>query len=248
MASTKQLTSKQNFRLFITRQEKKLACLNEEKKTKKKLHLVLDLDHTLIHTVYVSMLSEKEKYLIEQVDSMADLWRVNKDHTDEYIVKLRPFVREFLQEASKLFTMYVYTMGCYSYAQTVLDLIDPEKAYFGNRVITYEKSPSKKTLALLAADKRTVVIVDDTREVWPHDKRNLLEITRYFFFRDETKSESYAEKKRDESRSKGPLANVLKRLNNAHRRFGEDLGSKDLRILIREPCRQKTMSKMLCSF
>lgn len=235
--STKQLTPKQNFRLFITKQEKKLACLKEEKKTKK-LHLVLDLDHTLIHTVYVSKLSEKEKYLIEQADSKVDLWRVNKDTTSEYIVKLRPFAREFLQEASKYFTMYVYTMGCYSYAQTVLDLIDPEKVHFGNRVITHEKSPSKKTLALLRADKRTVVIVDDTREVWPHDKRNLLEITKYFYFRDETKSESYAEKKRDESRSKGPLANVLKRIKNAHRRFGEDLGSKDLRILIREPCRQ----------
>lgn len=218
----------------------KLACLNDEKKKmKKKLHLVLDLDHTLIHMVLVSDLSEREKYLLEEADSRQDLWRCNKDSPYEFIIKLRPFLHEFLLEANKLFTMHVYTMGNSCYAQDVLKLIDPDKVYFGNRVITREASPCNKTLDLLVADTRRVVIVDDTISVWPHHKRNLLQITKYIYFRvDGTKWDSYAEEKKDESRKSGSLANVLKFLEDVHKRFEEDLDSKDLRLLIPYPCRQ----------
>ncbi|KAH0890366.1 hypothetical protein HID58_052795 [Brassica napus] len=159
----------------------------------------------------------------------------DKGNPNEHLIKLRPFLDEFLREANKLFYMYVYTMGTYRYAQNVLSLIDPDKLYFGDRVITREKSPHKKTLDLLSADKRRVVIVDDTSSVWPQHKRNLLEIAKYIYFRDGMKWESYAEKKRDESRSKGALSNVLKLLQQAHRRF-QDFDSNDLRLLIRDPC------------
>ncbi|XP_013732023.1 RNA polymerase II C-terminal domain phosphatase-like 5 [Brassica napus] len=230
---------KQCFSLFDkTKRRNKPSRLNEEKKKKKKkkkLHLVLDLDHTLLHSIHVSKLSQKEKYLIEEVGSRVDLWKFDKGNPNEHLIKLRPFLDEFLREANKLFYMYVYTMGTYRYAQNVLSLIDPDKLYFGDRVITREKSPHKKTLDLLSADKRRVVIVDDTSSVWPQHKRNLLEIAKYIYFRDGMKWESYAEKKRDESRSKGALSNVLKLLQQAHRRF-QDFDSNDLRLLIRDPC------------
>ncbi|VYS48219.1 unnamed protein product [Arabidopsis thaliana] len=180
-----------------------------QKKKKKKLHLVLDLDHTLLHSVLVSDLSKREKYLLEETDSRQDLWRRNVDGY-EFIIKLRPFLHEFLLEANKLFTMHVYTMGSSSYAKQVLKLIDPDKVYFGKRVITREASPFNKSLDLLAADKRSV---------------------------DGTKWDSYAEAKKDESQSNGSLANVLKFLEVVHKRFEEDLGFKDLRLLI--PCRQR---------
>ncbi|WZZ41136.1 hypothetical protein YC2023_037395 [Brassica napus] len=229
---------KQCFSLFDkTKRRNKPSRLNEEKKKKKKkkkLHLVLDLDHTLLHSIHVSKLSQKEKYLIEEVGSRVDLWKFDKGNPNEHLIKLRPFLDEFLREANKLFYMYVYTMGTYRYAQNVLSLIDPDKLYFGDRVITREKSPHKKTLDLLSADKRRVVIVDDTSSVWPQHKRNLLEIAKYIYFRDGMKWESYAEKKRDESRSKGALSNVLKLLQQAHRRF-QDFDSNDLRLLIRDP-------------
>ena len=230
---------KQCFSLFDkTKRRNKPSRLNEEKKKKKKkkkLHLVLDLDHTLLHSIHVSKLSQKEKYLIEEVGSRVDLWKFDKGNPNEHLIKLRPFLDEFLREANKLFYMYVYTMGTYRYAQNVLSLIDPDKLYFGDRVITREKSPHKKTLDLLSADKRRVVIVDDTSSVWPQHKRNLLEIAKYIYFRDGMKWESYAEKKTDESRSKGALSNVLKLLQQAHRRF-QDFDSNDLRLLIRVPC------------
>lgn len=123
------------------------------------------MDHTLVHSISVSEVSKKEKYLIEEADSRVDLWRFNKGHPSDFFIKLRPFVREFLREANKLFSMSVYTMGSSDYAQNVLSLIDPSKVYSGDRVIAREQSPDKKTLDLVVADKRRVVILDDTRHV-----------------------------------------------------------------------------------
>lgn len=215
---------------------------NEKKKIKeKKLHLVLDLDHTLIHSTLVSQLSKKEKYVLEQTDSRQDLWRFNKGHSNEYIIKLRPFVPEFLLEANKRFTMHVYTMGLSNYAQTVLKLIDPDQVYFGDRVITSKESPNTKTLDLVVADKRRIIIVDDTVDVWPNDKSSLLQITKYEYFRDgddNAKLKSYGEKKIDESPENGSLASVLKFLQDIHRRFEEELDSEDLRLLIHDRSRQ----------
>ncbi|ESQ54610.1 hypothetical protein EUTSA_v10027357mg [Eutrema salsugineum] len=201
------------------RRNKLASCPNEEKN---KLHLVLDLDHTLVHTVFVSQLSQKEKYIIEEADSRVDLEG-----------RQRP-PKRFLQEANKLFSMHVYTMGSSDYAQTVLTLIDPKKEYFGDRVITNKESPFEKTLDLVEADKRRrVVIVDDTSEVWPDHKRNLFKISKYIYFRDDYDRKSYAEEKRDESRSNGALVNVLKFLKDVHKRFeDQELGPRDLRLLI----------------
>ncbi|CAH8252945.1 unnamed protein product [Arabidopsis lyrata] len=208
-----------------------LACLNE-----RKLHVVLDLDHTLLHSVMVSRLSEGEKYLLRESDLREDLWTLDR----EMLIKLRPFVHEFLNEANEFFSMYVYTMGNRDYAQAVLKLIDPKKVYFGDRVITRDESGFSKTLDLVLADECGVVIVDDTRHVWPDHERNLLQITKYSYFRDynQEDSKSYAEEKRDESRSQGSLANVLKVLKKIHQEFFsggiEKLDSKDVRLLLQE--------------
>ncbi|KAL1206553.1 RNA polymerase II C-terminal domain phosphatase-like 5 [Cardamine amara subsp. amara] len=225
-----------------------ITCFND-----KKLHLVLDLDHTLLHTVLVSKLSEEEKYLVGEVDSKEDLWRFNRGYSSEFLIKLRPFVHEFLKEANKMFSMYVYTMGDRDYANIVLKVIDPEKVYFGDRVITRNESPYIKTLDLVLADECGVVIVDDTPQVWPDHKRNLLEITKYKYFLDTTihdvkYSKSYAEEKRDESYKEGSLANVLKVLKEVYEGFFSsdgvekklDIDSKDVRLLLHDPCRPNT--------
>nr|VDD26438.1 unnamed protein product [Brassica oleracea] len=212
-----------------------------EKKKKMKLHLVLDLDQTLLHYVPVSQLSDKEKYIMQERDSRVDLRRsFNEGINPKHLIKLRPFLREFLKEANKLFRMHVYTMGTYGYARYVSSVIDPGKRYFGNRVITREKSPPKKTLDRISADQRRVVIVDDNASVWPQHKPNLLQVSQYIYFRyqmtnnnSEEESYSYAEKKSDECRSNGALSNVLKLLQKAHTRFQQEEDSNELRLLIR---------------
>ncbi|CAN7112429.1 unnamed protein product, partial [Brassica rapa subsp. narinosa] len=203
--------------------------------THKKLHLVLDLDNTLVHSVRVSNLSEAEKYLIEGEKPGLKLYQSR-------IIKVRPFVKDFLREANTLFNMYVYTKGDLLYGKEIAKMIDPDKSYFGDRVITRRESRHTKTLDHVLADERGIVIVDDTVEVWPHQMRNLLKITRYFYFKHNgiDKVSSYAERKRDESKSRGALANLLKYLKDIHNGFfscevQEELDSKDVRLLINGP-------------
>ncbi|KAL0827904.1 hypothetical protein Bca101_051582 [Brassica carinata] len=200
-----------------------------------------EINSTLLHYVPVSQLSDKEKYIMQERDSRVDLRRsFNEGINPKHLIKLRPFLREFLKEANKLFRMHVYTMGTYGYARYVSSVIDPGKRYFGNRVITREKSPPKKTLDRISADQRRVVIVDDNASVWPQHKPNLLQVSQYIYFRyqmtnnnSEEESYSYAEKKSDECRSNGALSNVLKLLQKAHTRFQQEEDSNELRLLIR---------------
>ncbi|KAG5416012.1 hypothetical protein IGI04_003579 [Brassica rapa subsp. trilocularis] len=186
--------------------------------THKKLHLVLDLDHTLVHTCKVSNLSEGEKYLIEGEKPCLKLYQSR-------IIKVRPFLEDFLKEADKIFNMYVYTKGNLEYAKEL-------------------DSPVTKTLDLVLGDERGIVIVDDRVNVWPHHKRNLLGITRYQYFKhkdiNKVLKPSYAESKRDESESSGALANLLKYLKEIHNGFfscdvQEELDTKDVRLLIKGP-------------
>ncbi|VYS52071.1 unnamed protein product [Arabidopsis thaliana] len=216
----------------------KHSCLNE-----KKLHLVLDLDHTLLHSKLVSNLSQAERYLIQEASSRTreDLWKFRPIGLPiDRLIKLRPFVRDFLKEANEMFTMFVYTMGSRIYAKAILEMIDPKKLYFGNRVITKDESPRMKTLNLVLAEERGVVIVDDTRDIWPHHKNNLIQIRKYKYFRRSgLDSNSYSEKKTDEGENDGGLANVLKLLREVHRRFfivevEEVLESMDVRSLLKE--------------
>ncbi|KAI3995968.1 hypothetical protein MKX01_037465 [Papaver californicum] len=79
---------------------------------KKKLCLVLDLDHTLLNPTKFQHISPEEEYLKTQIDSV-NLFRLNQI---QMFTKLRPFVRTFLKEASSLFEMYIYTMGEKRYA------------------------------------------------------------------------------------------------------------------------------------
>ncbi|KAF2612230.1 hypothetical protein F2Q70_00010179 [Brassica cretica] len=115
----------------------------------------------------------------------------------------------------------------------------PDRFYFGKRVITRDESPRIKTLDLVLADERGVIIVDDTRDVWPDHKGNLILISRYKYFRMKSSQHSkpYSEEKTDESESKSGLADVFKILKEVHYRFfrvREELESKDVRLLLQE--------------
>ncbi|CAN6997351.1 unnamed protein product [Brassica oleracea var. botrytis] len=140
-----------------------------------------------------------------------------------------------------MFTMYAYTMGNRDYSKFILDVIDPKQIYFGERVITRDESPYMKTLDLVLAHERGVVIVDDTRDVWPDHKRNLIEISRYKHFRmnNSRHSKPYSEEKTDESESSGGLADVSKLLKEVHCEFfrvanEKEFESKDVRLLLQE--------------
>ena len=85
----------------------------------------------------------------------------------ERMTKLRPFVHVFLEEASKLFEMYIYTTATRGYALEMAELIDPENKYFCSRIISRDDSTqeNRKSLDIVLGRDSAVLIVDDTKRV-----------------------------------------------------------------------------------
>lgn len=83
------------------------------------------------------------------------------------LTKLRPFVHNFLKEASSFFEMYVYTMAERSYAMEIVKLLDPGKVYFDSKVITQADCTQRhqKGLDVVLGAESIVVILDDTEAV-----------------------------------------------------------------------------------
>jgi RNA polymerase II subunit A C-terminal domain phosphatase len=59
-----------------------------------------------------------------------------------YFIKVRPGLVEFLEEVSKMYELHVYTMGTRAYANAVAKIVDPNRKYFGDRVLSRDESGS----------------------------------------------------------------------------------------------------------
>ncbi len=100
---------------------------NQRKKLldEKKLSLILDLDQTVIHATnvmsapYVSQwVADSEASTLTPSKNIQTNRHYDKIHTFTlpnspilYYVKLRPYVKEFLDSVSKLFELTIYTLG-----------------------------------------------------------------------------------------------------------------------------------------
>ncbi|MCL7023082.1 hypothetical protein MKW94_006774 [Papaver nudicaule] len=198
---------------------------------KKKLYLVLDLDHTLLNSTHINHMSPDEEYLKSQTDSLQGM--------------LRPFVWTFLKEASNLFEMYVYTMGERPYAIQMAELLDPRKIYFDSRVISQADCTQKhqKGLDVVLGAESAVIILDDTEYVWRQHKENLILMDRYHYFSSSGRSfnmnnRSLSELKMDESEPDGVLATILEVLKRVHQLFfdlerDDDLMRRDIRQVLK---------------
>ncbi|KAM5549393.1 RNA polymerase II C-terminal domain phosphatase-like 4 [Rosa sericea] len=219
----------------------------------KKLHLVLDLDHTLLNTTFLDEMSPDEEYLKTQTQSDHSLQYVHIVDTPsrQLMTKLRPYIRTFLVQASQMFELSIYTMGNRDYALEMAKLLDPGNHIFGGRVISRSDSTEteRKSLDVLLARDSAVVILDDTKNVWTNDNRdNVIVMPRYHFFRSScqkfglSKGTPYSELKTDECDRYGGayLANVLQLLGYIHTIFfnevelqGWDLIDRDVRLVLK---------------
>ncbi|KAJ4712762.1 RNA polymerase II C-terminal domain phosphatase-like 4 [Melia azedarach] len=186
---------------------------------KRKLHLVLDLDHTLLHSRKVTKLSSEEQYLKKRVDSPENTSKGSLFNLENmgFLVKLRPFVRNFLEAASTMFEIYVCTMGSRDYALEVAKLLDPDSKYFSSRIMAREdfRQRERKNLDLVLGRESGVVILDDTESVWTGYSENLITASRYDYFKG-SDGRSYSVDRKDESESNGVLANILRILKTVH--------------------------------
>lgn len=218
---------------------------------RKKLHLVLDLDHTLVHTrISWKLTPEDRKFLAkkrfgidhnlpqEEEEDGAGLYKFANGWT-----KLRPYVRTFLKEASELFEMSIYTLGCRACGWATAKVLDPNGSYFEKwRVIAREDvagiDKHTKVLDVVPAHERAVLVVDDNVSVWgEHGKKSVIKITPYNFFSYNSPHEdkvhdasplrkSWSQLNGDEDEQRGELARVLRLLRDVHSAFFDEEGVK----------------------
>lgn len=90
------------------------------------------MDETLIHSTSVRTDPKDEEILVRVGNSL-----------EKYYVKLRPFLKEFLERLSKMFELVIFTASIKEYADKVIDYIDPDgyiKRRFYRDVIHYKYS------------------------------------------------------------------------------------------------------------
>ncbi|KAF5178366.1 Rna polymerase ii c-terminal domain phosphatase-like [Thalictrum thalictroides] len=192
---------------------------------KKKLCLVLDLDFTLLHSIRSDHLSSNERaYFFSIMDTLKDNPNgtrfMSKFYSANMLTKLRPYVRSFLKEASKMFDMYIYTKGERCYALAMAQLLDPEGKYFKDKVLSKENCTrdGQKSLGVVLAPAKAVVVLDDTLDAWKRHKDNLIVMKKYQYFSTASHVVNI-ETMEDESETEGELARVLQKLKKVHHMF-----------------------------
>ena len=157
----------------------------------KKLSLVVDLDQTIIHATVDPTVADWQKDeenpnhdAVRDVQAflLKDDGPINKGCW--YYVKLRPGLKQFLENVSKMYELHIYTMGTRQYAKNIADIIDPDHKVFGDRILSRDESGSmttKNLQRLFPVDTKMVVIIDDRGDVWKWSP-NLIKVTPYDFF------------------------------------------------------------------
>ncbi|XP_033626531.1 RNA polymerase II subunit A C-terminal domain phosphatase-like [Asterias rubens] len=157
-----------------------LAKLDEGRLLKsRKLVLVVDLDQTIIHTTMDNIAPDLPGVCHFQ------LWGSGARHP-WYHTKMRPGYKAFLQKASSLYELHIFTMGARLYAHTIAAYLDPEKKYFSHRILSRDEcfDPNSKTAnlrSIFPCGDNMVVIIDDREDVWNYAP-NLIMVPPYKYF------------------------------------------------------------------
>lgn len=218
----------------------------------RKLCLVLDLDHTLLNSakfvevdpVHEEILRKKEE--LDREKPHRHLFRF--PHMGMW-TKLRPGIWNFLEKASKLYELHLYTMGNKLYATEMAKVLDPKGVLFAGRVISRgddtdsvdgeERAPKSKDLEGVLGMESAVVIIDDSVRVWPHNKLNLIVVERYTYFPCSRRQfglpgPSLLEIDHDERPEAGTLASSLAVIERLHQNFfsSQSLEEVDVRNIL----------------
>ncbi|KAF2075084.1 hypothetical protein CYY_003604 [Polysphondylium violaceum] len=151
----------------------------------RKLSLVLDLDHTVIHAVTEHGLNSVPHW--RNIDrEKSGIHNIIVNGPMVYCIKKRPHLYKFLKKVNELFELHIYTMGTRNYATQIAKLIDPSQILFKERILSRDDSVGMnfKTLQrLFPCDDSMVIIVDDRSDVWKKS-RNLIQVSPYVYFTD----------------------------------------------------------------
>ena len=161
----------------------------------RKLSLVVDLDQTIIHACIDPTVGEWQNDPTNpNHDAVKDVqsFQLNDDGPRglasgcSYYIKMRPNLRQFLTNIAKLYELHVYTMGTRAYAMNIAKIVDPDKKLFGDRIISRDENgnmTAKSLQRLFPVSTNMVVVIDDRADVWPNNRRNLIKVVPYDFFK-----------------------------------------------------------------
>lgn len=164
--------------------------LNQLRKARK-LALVLDLDHTLLHAVQVDGPTPQETVCHNGEIHHLPIQELSSTRVMKHLVmKKRPHVDRFLKEASNYFQMSIYTMGTRRYAEAVVKILDPNNIYFNSRIVARSEGTSntneiydKSLKNIFLDDASMAVILDDRDDVWKGPQNDQLLLVRpYIYF------------------------------------------------------------------
>ncbi|KAK9666435.1 hypothetical protein RND81_14G184800 [Saponaria officinalis] len=153
--------------------------------TRKKLHLILNLDKTLIHVTRIDKLTSEDKQYIEQ-----NQHEINGDGHEYkmiggvHILRLRPGVRDFIEKLSSIFDISIYTLASKFYSAQITKILDPKGCIFKNVISRGDcTNRSQKGLDVVLSHDQVILIFDDKKRVWGNYTKNLIQIAPYNFFR-----------------------------------------------------------------
>ncbi|OMP09626.1 hypothetical protein COLO4_05290 [Corchorus olitorius] len=237
-----------------TLQLERARRIEEQKKmfASRKLCLVLDIDHTLLNSAKFHEVEPKHEEILrkkEEQDREKPKRHLFRFHHMGMWTKLRPGIWNFLEKASKLFELHLYTMGNKLYATEMAKVLDPKGVLFAGRVISRgddgdpfdgdERVPRSKDLDGVLGLESAVVIIDDSVRVWPHHKLNLIAVERYTYFPSSRRQfglpgPSLLEIDHDERPEDGTLASSLAVIERIHQEFfsHQNLDDVDVRTIL----------------
>uniref|UniRef100_A0A803MST6 protein-serine/threonine phosphatase n=1 Tax=Chenopodium quinoa TaxID=63459 RepID=A0A803MST6_CHEQI len=132
---------------------------------RKKLHLVLDLDHTLIHARKIKKSCQHRQNIRAMMYD--DISEFQLSNGNEFVAKLRPGVHEFLEKVSTMFDLSILcTMGKREYAHKVVEKLCGLGKFLW--VISREDcvKAKQKMLDVVLSCREATLVVDDTESVW----------------------------------------------------------------------------------
>lgn len=207
---------------------------------RRKLRLILDLDHTLLNSATV------EDCVVANAGMLLD-GRVAAEAADDpkkkslhrlgelgLWTKTRPGVDLFLKKASALFEIHICTAGSQAYAEKMRAILDPRKELVKGSVVglaSFDRFGAPRPGEVVKTMERELIgseaiaiVLDDTPHVWPGHADNLIVCERYVYFpscarRFGMLTPSLLERRVDESADRGMLATAFDVLQRVHSDF-----------------------------